>query len=365
MPLTVGKLARALGGAVQGDKSVPITGVSSIYDPIPGTLTLAAEKKYLKYLRETTASCIIIGKDLNLSAVCVKPGVSIIRVENPVSAFEKAVQMILPVPVKYRRGIHKTAVISKTAKLGKNISIGPHCVLEDFSEVRDGSTLIAGVYVGRQSKIGRDCLIYPNVTIRERVTVGDRVIIHSGSVLGSDGFGYRQEGGRHVKIAQLGTVEIADDVEIGACVTIDRARFARTFIGSGTKIDNLVHIAHNVVAGSDCLIIAQVGVAGSTKIGRGSIIAGQAGIDGHLELGESVRVAGKSGVTGDVPSGETVAGYPAQPHIREKRCRAAVRRLPELLPKVKELEERLNTLEKTAKNYSKRVHRRGKRSSHR
>jgi UDP-3-O-[3-hydroxymyristoyl] glucosamine N-acyltransferase len=365
MTLRVGELAKAVGGKLDGDKSVVITGVSSIYDPIPGTLTLAAEKKYLKYLRETTASCVIIGKDLDLSAVRVKPGISIIRVENPVSAFEKAVQMILPAPVKYRRGIHKTAVISKTAKLSKNISLGPHCVLEDFSEVRDGSTLIAGVYVGRESKIGRDCLIYPNVTIRERVTVGDRVIIHSGSVLGSDGFGYRQEGGRHVKIVQLGTVEIADDVEIGACVTIARARFARTFIGSGTKIDNLVHIAHNVVAGSDCLIIAQVGIAGSTKIGRGSIIAGQAGIDGHLELGESVRVAGKSGVTQNVRSGETVSGYPAQPHIREKRCRAAVRRLPELLPKVKELEERLNALENPAKNYQKTVHRRRKRSSHR
>jgi UDP-3-O-[3-hydroxymyristoyl] glucosamine N-acyltransferase len=365
MTLRVDELAKAVGGKLDGDESVSITGVSSIYDPIPGTLTLAAEKKYLKYLRDTTASCVIVGKDLDLGAVRVKPGLSIIRVDNPVSAFEKAVQIILPSPVKYRRGIHKTAVISKTAKLGKNILIGPHCILEDFSEVRDGSALIASVYVGQQSKIGRDCLIYPNVTIRERVTVGDRVIIHSGSVLGSDGFGYRQEGERHIKIPQLGTVEIADDVEIGACVTIDRARFARTFIGSGTKIDNLVHIAHNVVAGSDCLIIAQVGVAGSTKIGKGSIIAGQAGIDGHIELGEGVRVAGKSGVTGDVPSGETVSGYPAQPHIREKRCRAAARRLPELLPKIKELEERLNALEKTAKNNPKRIHRRRKRSTHR
>jgi UDP-3-O-[3-hydroxymyristoyl] glucosamine N-acyltransferase len=211
--------------------------------------------------------------------------------------------------------------------------------------------LVAGVFVGRGARVGSECLVHPNVTLREDVEIGDRVVIHSGTVIGSDGFGFETaEDGKHAKIPQKGNVVVEDDVDIGACVTIDRARYARTVIGKGTKIDNLVHIAHNVTVGEDCLLVAQVGIAGSSHIGRSVILAGQAGVDGHLCVGDGVRVAGKAGVTSDIEPGVTVSGYPARPHMKEKRVRAASRKLPELLKELEKLKKKVEQLERASED---------------
>jgi len=220
-------------------------------------------------------------------------------------------------------------VIAEEVTVGENTRIGPF------------------VYIGRDTEIGRDCLIYPNVTIREGTVIGDRVIIHSGTVIAADGFGYVAVDGKRVKIPQTGTVCIEDDVEIGANVTIDRARFDKTVIGRGTKIDNLVMVAHNVNVGEDCVIVAQVGISGSTEIGRNVILAGQAGVVGHIKIGEDARVTAQAGVTKSVPAGVTVSGTPARPIDQERKAVAATYRLPELLREVEELRERVKTLEET------------------
>lgn len=213
-------------------------------------------------------------------------------------------------------------------------------MVEDNAQIGDQTILYAGVYVGQQVKIGANCVIYPHVSVRERVIIGNRVIIHNGAVIGSDGFGYASVAGMHQKIPQIGTVVIEDDVEIGANVTIDRARFDKTMIGRGTKIDNLVQIAHNVVIGENSIIVAQAGISGSTVIGKNVTVAGQAGIVGHISIGDDAVVAAQAGVTKSVPPRTCVSGYPAKPHNVAKRINAYVQRLPELFLKVSEIEKR-------------------------
>ncbi|MDI6642137.1 MAG: UDP-3-O-(3-hydroxymyristoyl)glucosamine N-acyltransferase, partial [Elusimicrobiota bacterium] len=229
-------------------------------------------------------------------------------------------------------GIHQTAIISKSAKLGENVTIGPYTIIEADVSVGENTVISANCYIGRNSTIGKKCFIYPQVVIRENVTIGNEVIIHSGTVIGSDGFGYfkMQENTHmltHIKIPQIGTVEIEDNVEIGACVTIDRATTGKTVIGSGTKIDNLVQIGHNVKIGKNCIIVSQAGIAGSVKIGNNVTIAGQAGIKDHIIIGDGAVVAAQSGVIGDVKHGEIVSGYPARPHKEALKVQAFINKL--------------------------------------
>jgi UDP-3-O-[3-hydroxymyristoyl] glucosamine N-acyltransferase len=234
--------------------------------------------------------------------------------------------------------------------LGRDVSVGPHCVLESGVKVGDRSILYAGCYLGHGVTIGSDTKLYPHVTVREYCQIGSRNIIHSGTVVGSDGFGYTvDEKGVRTKIPQIGIVVIGDDVEIGANVTVDRARFGKTCIGNGVKIDNLVQIAHNVVIGEHAVIVAQVGIAGSAEIGAHSVLAGQAGVAGHVTVGEWVVVGGQAAVTKDVPPKMFVSGYPAMPHEKATRIHAHVMRLPQLKERVIELEKRLQALEQKLK----------------
>ncbi len=337
----VKEIAEIVGGKVIGDEEVVITGVSGIKEAKPGDLTFIANKKYKNLLYTTKASAIIVGLDINNSV-----NASLIQVENPSLAFAKIMSLVGPEPITFPPGIHPTAIIGKNVSLGKNVSIQPFAVIEDYVKIGDRTVIGAGVYIGHYTEIGSDCLIYPQVVIRERIKIGDRVIIHPGTVIGGDGFGFATVRGVHHKIPQIGTVEIGNDVEIGSNVTIDRARFDKTYIGNGVKIDNLVQIAHNVYIGDNSIIVAQVGISGSTVVGKNVIIAGQAGIIGHITIGDNAIIGGKAGVTKNVPPNTHVTGFPAREKWEDMRFQGYIRKLPELIEKIKDLEKKIEELEK-------------------
>lgn len=338
MRKTLTEVAELLDGEIVGDGKLIITGASGIKEANAGDITFVANSRYAHLMNQTKASAIIVSRDI---ASAVKP---IIRTEDPSLAFAKIVSLLAPNEFHHPQGIHPTAVIGDKVKLGKDVSIQAYTVVEDNVEIGDRSILYAGVYVGHHSRIGSDVLIYPHVTIRERVEVGDRVIIHSGTIIGSDGFGFATVKGVHHKIPQIGTVVIEDDVEIGANVTIDRARFDRTLIKKGTKIDNLVQIAHNVVIGENSIIVAQVGISGSTVIGNNVTLAGQSGVIGHITIGDNAVVAAQAGVTKAIPANTCVSGYPAKPHNEAKRLNAYIQNLPKLFKIVSELEKKIKEL---------------------
>ncbi|MCM8818957.1 MAG: UDP-3-O-(3-hydroxymyristoyl)glucosamine N-acyltransferase [Candidatus Omnitrophica bacterium] len=340
----VKEIAEIIEGKVIGDSEIVITGISGIKEAKPGDLTFIANKKYKNLLYTTKASAVIVGPDITNSV-----NTTLIQVENPSLAFAKIMSLVGPEPISFASGIHPTAIIGKNVKLGKDVSIQPYAIIEDYVKIGDKSIIGAGVYIGHYTEIGSDCLIYPQVVIRERIKIGDRVIIHPGTVIGGDGFGFATVKGVHHKIPQIGTVEIGNDVEIGSNVTIDRARFDKTYIGNGVKIDNLVQIAHNVYIGDNSIIVAQVGISGSTIIGKNVIIAGQAGIIGHITVGDNAMIGGKAGVTKNVPPNAHVTGFPAREKWEDMRYQAYIRKIPELIDKIKDLEEKIKDLEKKLK----------------
>jgi len=339
MRKTIKEIAELIDGEVIGDDNIVITGVSGIKEAGEGDITFLANPKYFPLIERTRASAIITPRDSKFTER------TIIRTDNPSLAFAKIVSLISPCEVTHPKGIHPSAIIGKDACLGKDVGIGPYTIIEDNVSIQDKTIIYAGCYVGHHTKIGSNTLIYPNVSIREHVSIGNRVIIHSGTVIGSDGFGFVTIEGLHHKIPQVGTVEIEDDVEIGANVTIDRARFDKTLIGRGTKIDNLVQIAHNVVIGENSIIVAQAGISGSTIIGKGATLAGQAGLVGHITIGDGAVVAAQAGVTKSVPANTTVSGYPAKPHNVAKRVNACLQNLPRLYNIVAELKKKITELE--------------------
>lgn len=334
--MTIQEIADLVGGIVDGDGTKPIKNASGIKEAQSGDITFLANARYQPLLKETNATAVIVPPD-----VLVPEGKIAIRVESPSLAFAKIMEKLGPPPVTYDPGIHSTAVIGKNVSLGHGVSVQPYVVIEDEAVIGDDVTIGAGTFIGRQTHIGVRTLIYPKVVIRERITIGSGCIIHSGTVIGSDGFGYATVHGLHHKIPQIGTVVIEDDVEIGANVTIDRARFDKTWIKKGTKIDNLVQIAHNVVICENSIIVAQVGISGSTVVGKNVIFAGQAGSVGHVTIGDNAIVCARAAVTKSVPEGQMVSGYPAIAHNKAKKIQALINRLPKLYEKVLELEKRL------------------------
>jgi UDP-3-O-[3-hydroxymyristoyl] glucosamine N-acyltransferase len=341
---TLKEIAEIIDGEVVGDARIVITGVSGIKEAHKGDITFLANPKYFPLIDKTCASAVITSRDIR---AVPKP---IIRTDNPSLAFAKVISSFAaPLKITHPRGIHPTAILGKNVTLGKDVAIGAYTVIEDEVSIGNNTIIYAGCFIGHHTEIGSDTLIYPRVSIRERITIGKRVIIHSGTVVGSDGFGFVAIDGLHHKIPQTGTVQVGDDVEIGANVTIDRARFDKTVIGSGTKIDNLVQIAHNVVIGENSIIVAQVGISGSTIIGKGVTIAGQAGLAGHITVGDGAIVAAKAGVTKSVPPNTTVSGYPAKPHALAKRVNACIQNLPRLYNTIAELKRKIEELEKRIK----------------
>jgi len=339
MRKTLGEIAKLIEGEVVGDAGTIITGVAGIKEAREGDITFLANPKYFSLVDKTRAAAIITSRDIENVP---KP---IVRTENPSLAFTKIIASFAPNEVTHPKGIHKTAILGKNVSLGKLVAIGPYVVMEDNVSIGDNSVIYAGSFIGHHTKIGSDTLIYPNVSIRERISIGNRVIIHSGTVIGSDGFGFVTVKGSHSKIPQIGTVEIADDVEIGANVTVDRARFDKTVIGRGTKIDNLVQIAHNVIIGENSIIVSQAGISGSTEIGNNVTIAGQAGLVGHITIGDNAILAAQAGITKSVPADTMVSGYPAREHRKAIEVNACVQNLPRLYKEIKELKKKIEELE--------------------
>src|SRR5216117_387471 len=335
MTFTLQQLATTSGGELVGDPSLQIMGAASLGDATPGEISFFANRKYVALLRKTRASAVFVPPDFTEPITLAQ-----IRVANPTKAFEQVVVKFAPKPITFAPGIHPTAVVDPSAQIGKCVSIQPHAVIESGARIGDDTIIGAGSYIGHETVIGPGCLIYPRVTIRERSRIGSRVIIHSGAVIGADGFGFEMVDGKHEKIQQLGIVQIDDDVEIGANTTVDRARFGRTWIQQGVKIDNLVQIAHNVVIGKNSVIVAQTGIAGSVRIGQRVLIGGQAGIIGHIEIGDNTAIGAQSGISKNISGGAWWA-TPAVPLAEAKQQIAWVRRLGKLFARVKEIEKKL------------------------
>ena len=320
MQTTVTALAGHVGGAVEGDGTRVITGIAPIPRAGNADVTFAETDKHVAAAGRSAAAAIIVPADATLA------GKTLIRVANPRAAFARALQFFFPAR-KYPGQIHPTAQIGKNVKLGQDVFVGEYAVLRDGVVAGNRTVIEAQCFVGEGTTLGNDCLIYPGVKLYPGVRAGDRVTIHAGSVIGSDGFGYVLESGRHLKVPQTGGVILEDDVEIGANVTIDRATMDATIIKAGTKIDNLVQIAHNVTIGENSLLVAHVAIAGSVQIGKNVTLAGQSGVADHIKIGDGSIVLGQAGVIEDLPPGSIVWGTPAIPRKQEMRQKIALRKL--------------------------------------
>lgn len=331
---TAQTIARELGGEVFGDPSVLLTGFAPATSAKAGDLTFAENETFFLKAEQSDAAAIMVDGPFRSEKKAV------IKVPNARVAFARVLPLFFPEPL-YPAGVHPSAVVAPGAEVDPSAYVGPNCVVSEGCRIGARAVLVASVFVGPGSVIGEDGRIFANVSIYARSQIGARVRIHSGTVIGSDGFGYVPDQGQQRKVPQVGYVLIHDDVEIGANVTIDRGALGPTTIGRGTKIDNLVQIAHNVTVGDHCLLVAQVGVAGSTKMGNYVTLAGQVGVAGHLKIGSRALVAAQSGVMHDVPEGEKWFGSPAQPDRQMKRQLVAVHQLPALIRRVAELEAKL------------------------
>lgn len=333
------EIVEHVGGRILGEGDILLTGASSLEEAGPGDLAFVAADRFLSAARTSRAAAFLVGRPLEgLHAPQVV-------VENPPHAFAQLVQHFFVAPVS-PRGVADQITRGAEVTIGEGCSIWPFVTLGDRVRVGARVTLYPGVFIGDDSVVGEESILYPNVTLREGTVIGCRVIIHSGTVVGSDGFGYVQHQGRHWKVPQIGTVNIEDDVEIGANVTVDRATFGRTLIKRGTKIDNLVQIAHNVTIGEDTILVAQVGIAGSTTVGHHVMVGGQAGIADHLTVGDQVLIAARSGVIRSVEPGQILSGAPALPHGESLMSQAVVPRLPEMRQQLRTLQQRVQSLER-------------------
>src|SRR5947208_4716388 len=323
------------GGELHGDPDQEISGAAALAEATAHEIAFYSDPRYGSLLRKTRAAAVFV--PLNFSDTI---SAAQIRVANPSKAFEQVVLKFAPNPISFAAGVHSSAIVDPSVKLGEGVSIQPHAVIEAGARIGDGTVVGAGTYIGHETAIGPACLIYPRVTIRERTRIASGVIIHSGAVIGADGFGFEVVDGRQEKIQQLGIVQIDDDVEIGANTTIDRARFGRTWIQEGAKIDNLVQVAHNVVIGKNTVIAAQTGIAGSVRIGQRVLICGQAGIIWHVEIGDNTAIGAQSGISKNIGGGAWWA-TPAAPLAEAKQQIAWSRRLGKLFARVKEIEKKL------------------------
>jgi len=333
--LTLEQIAKLSGGKLEGDPETKITGAASLAEATVHEVSFFNNPRYLAQLRNTRAAAVIVPGDFSEQIEA-----AVIRTPDPAKAFGQVVTKFAPPPIKFAPGIHPSAVIHPRAKLGDHISIQPLVVIEAGVRIGSRTVIGAGSYIGHDVVIGDGCMIYPRVTIRERCRLGARVILHSGAVIGADGFGFEMTAEGQQKVPQIGIVQIDDDVEIGANTTIDRARFGRTWIQAGAKIDNLVQVAHNVVIGKDTVIAAQTGIAGSVRIGKRVMIGGQAGIIGHIEIADGTMIGAQTGVSKNLNGGVWWA-TPSVPLKEAKVQLAWVRRLGEFFERIRKIEAKL------------------------
>ncbi len=341
MKITVKDIAGLVNGKITGDENIFISNVARIQDARKGDLTFLYLPQYKKFLETTEASAIFVKPEETLT----RKDLTYIIVENPDKAFQKIITEFFQ-PEFNLTGIDETAFVHPTAKLGKNVAIGKFVVVSENCKIGDNTKIYHGTVIMENVEIGSDNLIFPNVTIRENCILGNRIIIHSGTIIGSDGFGYStDENGVYHKIPQIGNVVIKDDVEIGSNVSIDRAAVGSTVIEKGVKLDNLIQVAHNVKIGENTVISGQAGVSGSTKIGKNCVIAGQVGIAGHLEITDKVLIGAQSGISKSISKPGVYFGYPAKEMSVARKLEAHIRNLPNYSKKIKELENKIKDLE--------------------
>jgi UDP-3-O-[3-hydroxymyristoyl] glucosamine N-acyltransferase len=340
--ITLADIARVLDQPVPADGARAIAGVAALADAGPSDLTMITSDAYVKQFIRTAAMAVIAQKKVRLP----RNNKTVFQVDDVEEAIADVLTLFAPPIQRPKPGVDRSAKVADSASIGSGCALGPNVVIGNNTTLGARVALHAGVVIGDDVTLGDDCDIYPNVVIRERVTIGHRVIIHAGSVIGTDGFGYRWDGKQHEKVPQIGTVVIEDDVEIGSCTCVDRAKFGSTKIGRGTKIDNLVQVAHNVQIGPHSIIVGQTGIAGSARLGTGVVLGGQTAVRDHITIGDGAMVAARSALANNVPPKATVSGMPALPHRQSLREQAALRRLPELIVQVRKMQEELEELKK-------------------
>jgi UDP-3-O-[3-hydroxymyristoyl] glucosamine N-acyltransferase len=319
-----------------------LSGVASLDEAGPADLSFWTSEQYRKQFQATHAGAVLVDKKIKLPLPASRAAV--LTAPDAELAMARVLEWLAPPTPRPPPGVDPTARVDPTAQIGPDTAIGPFVVIGARCRIGPGTILHAGVCIGDDVSIGQQCQFFPNVVVRQRITIGDRVTINANSVLGTDGFGYRWDGSQHVKVPQIGTVVVEDDVEIGSCVCIDRAKFGATRVGRGTKIDNLVQIGHNVVIGPHCIIVGQAGMAGSARLGAGVILGGQTAVRDHVSLGDGAMTAACSGIAEDVAPHAIVSGTPALPHRQSLREQAAFRRLPDLIVQVRKLQEEIEKL---------------------
>jgi UDP-3-O-[3-hydroxymyristoyl] glucosamine N-acyltransferase len=333
--LTLGEIAAAAQGELDGNPETKISGAASLAEATADEISFFYNPRYSTQLRKTRAAAVLVPRDF-----ADKIGAAVIRVQNPAKAFEQIAVRFAPAPIKFAPGIHPSAAVDQSAELGKRVSIQPNVVIEAGAQIGADTVIGAGSYIGHDVVVGAGCMVYPRVTVRERCRIGANVVLHSGVVIGADGFGFELTAEGQQKVPQIGIVQIDDNVEIGANTTIDRARFGRTWIQEGAKIDNLVQVAHNVVIGKHTVIAAQTGIAGSARIGQRVMVGGQVGIIGHVEIGDGTAIGAQTGVSKNLNGGVWWA-TPSVPLREAKLHLAWVRRLGEFFERVKKLETKI------------------------
>lgn len=339
--ITLEKIASLLGAPAPAGGDRNIAGVAGLDDAGPDDLCYVATEQYARRLPDSKCAAAIVQRRVKVPPHVNKP---IIVVDDAEIAIGKVLALFAPPVPRPPAGVDASARVAASAMLEADVAIGPCAIIGERTRIGARTIIHPGVYVGDDVEIGTDCILFPNVTIRERVTLGHRVIIHACSAIGSDGFGYRWDGRQHVKIPQIGAVIIEDDVEIGSCVCVDRAKFGMTRLGRGTKVDNLVQVAHNVQTGPHCIIVGQAGMAGSVRLGAGVVLGGQTAVRDHVTMGDGSMAAACSGVAEDVDPRAVVSGLPALPHRQSLREQAAVRRLPDLVVQVRKLMEEIEAI---------------------
>jgi UDP-3-O-[3-hydroxymyristoyl] glucosamine N-acyltransferase len=337
MPFTAAQIAERIKGEVIGDGSIELTGLAPADRARPGELTFAENAAYFAAAEQSQAAAILVAESFGESKKVL------IRVANPRIALARVMPIFFP-PEQHPQGIHPSAVIHGSAQVDPTAHIGPGCVVGPGVKLGARVVLMGNNDIRAGCEVGEDACLFPNVVLYRLTKLGKRVVIHAGTVIGSDGFGYVLDEGRHRKILQLGNVIIGDDVEIGANAAVDRGALGSTVIGEGTKIDNLVHVAHNVTVGRHCIIMGQAGFAGSTRLGDYVIVASQTGIADHLKIGNQAMIGAKSGVMRDIPDGGRVVGIPATPDKQFKRQVIATQQLPELIRRMRDLEKQVEQL---------------------
>ncbi len=340
---TLSELAQLCGAVLEGAGDRSISGPASLMEATASEISFLANPKYRSQLESTSAGAVVAAEDVSLE----RTDLPLLRCADPNRAFTLVVGAFAETEAEVAAGIHESAVVGEDCEFGSNVSVGANAVIGAGTRIGDGAIIHAGVVIGSGCSIGTGTIIHPNVTLYGRMIVGERCLIHAGTVIGADGYGFEPSAAGWVKVPQCGNVIIEDDVELGSNVTIDRARFGATRIRRGAKVDNLVHIAHNVEVGENALLVAQVGLSGSTKVGHWAILGGQTGVAGHIEIGDRARVGGGSAVIGDIPAGVDYMGRPARPRREALKRMAAPGRIAKLQERIEKLEARLSETSET------------------